>query len=457
MSDSKGPEERVESGRVEPQEGARRGPEGFKPKGRRRRMAHTTREVRRPVGEYTGEERLLLLDTWQRSELPASEFSQLVGVSPQTLSAWRRRFEEEGPAGLLGYRKGQKGSRLPEHVRRAILMMKEQHPDWGQDRIHDMLLRTQGLQASAGAVQRVLTEAGYEVVSAATKRNPDKPRRFERARPNQLWQTDLFSFLLKRQRRRVHLVGYMDDCSRFVVGFGLFASASGANVRETFEASIANFGAPEEILTDQGAQYHTWRGKSAFRKLCERRGIKQVVARAQHPQTLGKIERFWGTLYRELIEGAIFRDLDDARERVGQFVSYYNFQRTHQGIGGLVPADKFFEAAPEVRKALAEKVAANAKELAIQGSPRKELYLTGTMGDQPISLHSEGTKVVLTDAQGAREEVDLSAGGRRAERAESSGEEAPGKSPLDEVLEDLASRDAGEVEAEDDATGKEVS
>ena len=27
-------------------------------------------------------------------------------------------------------------------------------------------------------------------------------------------------------------------------------------------------GAPEEVLTDQGAQYHTWRGKSAFRKLC---------------------------------------------------------------------------------------------------------------------------------------------------------------------------------------------
>jgi transposase InsO family protein len=457
MSKQRGPDEGLESGRVAPREGAAEAPGSFQPKGKPRRTAHTTRRPGRPVGEYTGEERLLLLDTWQRSELPASEFSQLVGVSPQTLASWRRRFEAEGPAGLLGYRKGQRGSRLPEHVRRAILMMKDQHPDWGQEKIHDMLLRTQGLQASAGAVQRVLTEAGYEVVSAATKRNPGKPRRFERARPNQLWQTDIFSFLLRRQRRRVHLVGYMDDCSRFVVGFGLFASATGANVRETFEAAIANFGAPEEILTDQGAQYHTWRGKSAFRKLCERRGIKQVVARAQHPQTLGKIERFWGTLYREFVEAAIFRDLDEARERIAQFVSYYNFQRTHQGIEGLVPADRFFEAAPEVRAALAEKVAENARELAIQGPPRKELYLTGRMGDKPISLHSEGTKVVLTDAQGAREEVDLSAGGRRAEPGASSQEEAPGTSPLDGVLEELAAKDVGEVEAKGDATEKEVS
>ena len=416
---------------------------GFVPRGRRRRVARTTLASSRPLKEYTGEERLLILDTWIRSELPARDFSQLVGVSPATLTHWKRRFEAEGPAGLLGYRKGRRGSRVPEHVKRAILMMKDQHPDWGQDRIHDMLLRTQGLQMSASSVQRLLLESGYSVEPALTKRNAPKPRRFERARPNQLWQTDLFSFLLKRQRRRVHLVGFMDDCSRFVVGFGLFGTASGANVREIFEASIANHGAPEEILTDQGAQYHTWRGKSAFKKLCERRGIKQVVARAKHPQTLGKIERFWGTLYRELIEGAIFRDLDEARGRIEHFVSYYNFQRTHQGIGGLVPADKFFEAAPEVRASIEARVSGNAKELALHGEPRKHLYLTGKMGDKPISLHSEGTKVVLTDAEGSREEVDLSAPGKR----ESPTDDGPGESVLDEVLEDLSGLDASADES----------
>src|SRR4051812_12370810 len=62
--------------------------------------------------------------------------------------------------------------------------------------------------------------------------HPDKMRRFERARPNQLWQTDLFTFVLKRQNRRLHLVGFMDDHSRFVVGYGLHASASGALVLE---------------------------------------------------------------------------------------------------------------------------------------------------------------------------------------------------------------------------------
>jgi len=308
---------------VGPAEGSLARPAGhFKAPGSPRRVARTRRTPTRRTKEYTGEQRLLLLDTWRRSELPASEFSQLVGIAPQTLTVWRRRFEAEGPAGLMGYRKGQQGSRLPEHVRRAILMMKDQHEDWGQDRIHDMLLRTAGLQASASAVQRVLLEAGYSVEPVATRPNPPRVRRFERAKPNELWQTDLFSFLLKRQRRRVHLVAYMDDYSRFIVGFGLHASASGALVREVFERGIANYGAPEEVLTDNGAQYHTWRGKSAFNKLCQRRGIKQVVAKPRRPQTLGKIERFWGTIWREMIEGAVFRDMEEARVRIGHFVGH---------------------------------------------------------------------------------------------------------------------------------------
>ena len=54
------------------------------------------------------------------------------------------------------------------------------------------------------------------------------------------------------------------------------------------------------------------------------------------PQTLGKIERFWGTLWRECLGTAVFLDLDDARRRIGHFIDHYNFQRPHQGIDGLV-------------------------------------------------------------------------------------------------------------------------
>jgi transposase InsO family protein len=361
------------------------------------------------------EQRLLLLDAWQRSGLAAGPFAELVGLSHHTLYAWKKRFEELGPAGLDEKPRGSvTGSRLPEATRRAILMMKQQHPDWGSERIHDMLMRSSGFTASAGAILRVLREDGYETVPVRTHPNPPVVHRFERARVNELWQTDLFTFLLKREGKRVYLIGFLDDHSRYMVGYGLYATSSGAVVREVFEEAIANYGAPREVLTDNGAQYHTWRGKSAFRELCERRGIKQIVARPRHPQTLGKIERFWGSLWRECLESAVFEGLADARRRVGLYIDHYNFHRPHQGVDGLVPADRFFEAAPEVLETLRARVAANALDLARDGEPRQSFYLTGRVGDEGISLHGEGGKVILTKSDGTREEISLEAQGRRA-------------------------------------------
>jgi len=268
-------------------------------------------------------------------------------------------------------------------------------------------------------VARVLHEAGYVTQEEPSKPHVPKVTFFERAKPNQLWQTDLFTFILKRQNRRVYLVAFLDDHSRFVLGYGLHASQSTALVLEVFRAAISGFGTPEEVLTDNGTQYVTWRGKGAFTRECEKRrgksafgrelearGVKQVVASPRRPQTLGKIERFWGTLWRECVETAVFRDLGDARQRIGLFIDHYNFQRPHQGIDGLTPADRYFGAAEEVKKTLEARVQANAYELARDGLPKAPFYLTGQAGGQPFSVHAEGERVILTSADGRRE-IDL--------------------------------------------------
>jgi transposase InsO family protein len=285
-------------------------------------------------------------------------------------------------------------------------MLKEANPDWGCQRISDMLLRGPALPASPSAVLRVLHEAGYQPEETPTKPHPDHPRRFERAKPGQLWQTDLFTFILKRQNRRVYLVAFMDDHSRFITGYGLHASQSAALVLEVLRAAIASHGTPEEILTDNGTQYVTWRGKSAFAKELEQRGIRHVVASPRRPQTLGKIERFWGTLWRECVGKAVFLDLGEARTRIGHFIDHYNFQRPHQGVDGLVPSDRYFNAAPDVLRTLKERMAANALELARSGVPKAPFYLTGNVGGRPFSVHAEGERVILT-REGARAEVDL--------------------------------------------------
>jgi hypothetical protein len=222
-----------------------------------------------------------------------------------------------------------------------------------------------------------------------------------------LWQTDLFTFVLKRQNRRVYLVAFLDDHSRFIVSFGLTASANTAFVIEVLEAAIASYGPPEEILTDNGPQFITWRGKSRFTRHLDARGIRQIVARPKRPQTLGKVERFWGTLWREFLGTAVFIDMEDARRRIALFIDHYNFQRTHRGVDGLVPADRFFSAAPDVLRTLRQRVSANALAVARHGVSKEPFYVTGQVGGQPFSVHAEGERVFLHRSGEAREEVEL--------------------------------------------------
>ncbi len=357
---------------------------------------------------FNPQQRLLILDSWRRSGLPAGDFAPLVGVSKHTLYGWKNRFEQDGPAGLMDRARGSaKGSRLSEVTKRAITMMKEANPDWGVQKITDMLLRGPGLAASPNAVAKVLYEHGCELVDVPTKPHPDKVRRFEKDQANVMWQTDLFTFTLKRQNQRVYLIAFMDDHSRFIVSYGLHASQSSALAIEALRAGFVSYGVPQEVLTDNGSQYVTWRGTSAFAKECQKRGIKQTVSSPRHPQTLGKTERFWGTLWRECVETAVFIDLGDARVRIGHFIDYYNFRRPHQGIGGLVPADRFFGAAPAMLATLKKRVAANALEIARNGAPKSPFYLAGNVNGQAVSVHASGDRLVMRTAEGPQQEVTI--------------------------------------------------
>jgi hypothetical protein len=56
---------------------------------RRGRGRRLVQPVAKPEA-LTAEQRLLLLDTWRRSGLPAGDFASMVGVSKHTLYGWKK-------------------------------------------------------------------------------------------------------------------------------------------------------------------------------------------------------------------------------------------------------------------------------------------------------------------------------------------------------------------------------
>ncbi|HET9554000.1 MAG TPA: IS481 family transposase [Anaeromyxobacteraceae bacterium] len=318
--------------------------------------------------------------------VPIAEVARVFGLGVTTIGDWVRRYRERGLDGLVpGPLVRPAVPKAPDPRREAVTALKEEHPEFGTRRIADVLRRFSALGVAESTVRRILHEEGLLEAREPTPAREHPERRFERAQPNELWQSDIFTFLLRRHER-LYLAAFMDDHSRFLVGHAIAHHQRSGLVLEALDRGIAAYGTPREILTDQGRQYTAWRGTTEFEEELRRQGIRHVKSRPQHPQTLGKIERFWKTLWEELLSRTVFADFADCARRLALFVDGYNFQRPHQALAGLVPADRFFRSAPEVRAAVERSVQANALRLAKEQPPLKPFYLVGRLGDRDLSI-----------------------------------------------------------------------
>ncbi|RKY18542.1 MAG: IS3 family transposase [Planctomycetota bacterium] len=421
----------------------RGGEAGLSPRPNPRNTAGRHRPPFRPA------ERIEAVEAYRRSGLTKALFCARWGISVSSLTKWSQRYDEGGPKALSDAQ-GRKPSKTrrrgstdrparglspipapkaasptspgadsrstgarPEGesptVREVIVATKRAEPGWGLRKIRDWLARFGGVKVSASSVRRVLAEEGIAPVSVPKKRkrSSDRVRRFERARPGQLWQTDITSYVLPRSGRRVYLTVFLDDCSRYIVSWNLATHQRAALVIEALTDGLTRFGKPEEVLTDQGPQYHTWRGKSAFHKLLMKEGIGHVVSRSHHPQTLGKCERLWKTIGTELWERVGPRDVGEARQRMGHWIAHYNHFRPHQGIDGLVPADRFFESEGELRAALEGGLSPDELGVALADPVRSRVYLFGRIGEQSVSLHGEQGRLVVETSGGPGQQLDL--------------------------------------------------
>jgi len=175
----------------------------------------------------------------------------------------------------------------------------------------------------------------------------------------------------------------------------LYRSQTADQVIEVYRRAVGEYGVPKEVLTDRGRQYTSWRGTTRFERELGKDRVKHIKSQAHHPMTLGKIERFWKTVYEEFLIRAQFGSFEEAQERIRQWVKYYNHKRPHQGIGGLYPADRYFEIQGELRKVMEKGIAENVLEMALRGKPREPFYMVGRMEGQSVVLRAEKGKLRL--------------------------------------------------------------
>jgi transposase InsO family protein len=240
--------------------------------------------------------------------------SKEVGASKDVIHRWAKAYQERGDAGLRSWVVPE-GSRrkLPRPVREKIVEIKKHTPLFGVKRISHLLKRAFFLSASPETVRRTLRTESLIVPSKKKHgTTPPVPGFLTgRRRIKCGWGTSLhFAW----EGRYTYLIGFIDDYSRYMVGLELYRTQTANQVLEIYRRAIGEYGVPKEILTDQGRQYTNWRGSTRFERKLGKDLVRHIKSQAHHPMTLGKIERFWKTIYEEFLVREQFVSFEEARE-----------------------------------------------------------------------------------------------------------------------------------------------
>jgi transposase InsO family protein len=99
----------------------------------------------------------------------------------------------------------------------------------------------------------------------------------------------------------------------------------------TLEAGVAR---GLSLRMDHGTQYLS----DHFANQVRFWGIRPSFAFVEQPETNGVAERFNRTLREQVLHGRIFRNLDEVRKAVAEFVERYNQHWRLEKLGYLSPA-----------------------------------------------------------------------------------------------------------------------
>jgi len=272
-----------------------------------------------------------------------TELCRRFQISRKTGYKWVQRFRADGAGGLADRsRRPQRiHQRMPLATQQFLLAERRQHPAWGARKLRQRA-HTQRLPAvpACSTITALLHREG--LIGPESAPGQRAWQRFEHPAPNDLWQMDFKGPIPTRAAPR-HALTILDDHSRFNLCLQALSVQTRESVQPALVTVFRQYGLPNRVLTDNGSPWgHT--GEQPYTTLTVwliRVGIRISHSRPYHPQTMGKDERFHGSLTREVLRQAQWRDPSHLQQALDRWRQVYNHDRPHEALQLAVPASRY--------------------------------------------------------------------------------------------------------------------
>jgi len=236
---------------------------------------------------------------------------------------------------------------------RVIDELHLEYPFAGARMLRDML-RARGFEVGRKHVATLMRRMGIEALYR--RPNTSKPHPEHRIYPyllrglaieraNQVWAMDLT--YIPMARGFVYLAAILDWHSRKVLAWDVSISMEADFCVRVLDAALARHGRPEIFNTDQGAQFTS----QAFTERLKSKGIAiSMDGRGCWTDNVF-IERLWRSVKYEEVYLRAYETVNQAREGISRYLSFFNTARPHTAHGGKTPDSAYYALLPAIANA----------------------------------------------------------------------------------------------------------
>lgn len=303
-------------------------------------------------------ERVRFVGDVAHAELTVKELCERYEVSRKTGYKWLKRYEREGPEGLVdrSRRPHESPNATDRQVVAALEELRRRHPTWGAGKLLKVLGRREPRwslpQRSTGC--EILKRAG---LVRQQRRRPKPghpgPPLSVMDEPNAVWCADFKGHFKTRDGLYCYPLTITDGFSRYLLGCQGLRSTRVELAKPVFARVFEEYGLPRIIRTDNGVPFATTAlGRlSALSVWWIRLGIEPELIEPASPSQNGRHERMHKTLKAEATRPPS-GSLAAQQVRFNRFRQEYNEERPHEALDQETPGSLYDRSARQFPRKL---------------------------------------------------------------------------------------------------------
>ena len=299
-------------------------------------------------------------------------------------------------------------------IEQQVIRIREQE-GWGAKAIQHVLGRDQGIFVGRMTVHRILERHG---LIREENRHEPAVKRFQREKPNELWQMD-FKGQFPMGEGQCYPLSVLDDHSRYLIGLQALDGPKAEGVHETLVDCFISHGVPDAMLMDHGTPWWstsnghglTWLSVKLLKQ-----GIHLYYSGIRHPQTQGKVEKFHDTLRRAIEHrNRWHEELTGWRHEFSDYRHVYNDQRPHEALKMDTPAQHYRTGERRYQpggQTWNYPPGAVLRKLNTQGQLYcgRYLFVSEALAGETVRLHELNNKIVVSYRHMLVREIDKASG-----------------------------------------------